>query len=329
MAFDRRYLLLLILPLTVYALVYAVLDPARPMQVTFPVIDRDAFPTVAGEEARQRYFWLSAFTLLTAVALGIAMGAALSVWRLAPRRDRGLVFLLMAVVLGAVAAVELSGSVTSWYVYLGKNLFLSIFPYIRTGEHATAMQAFLTGQAVIKIATAAALVPLAVGLVLTLSRPAEGATLAARARSLASATEQQKAFLRHAALLYVLALLAVWAWMYWPIPFLKDPPGSTTVTDAYNGLATGALLLQGVAFSIGVAAIYLPPALLLRHRAALLTRQIEDDPSDDGDEDADAVLAFLSVHPIDYLRQALALVLPALVSLLPSLQSIASALATG
>jgi hypothetical protein len=47
--------------------------------------------------------------------------------------------------------------------------------------------------------------------------------------------------------------------MYWPMPFLADD----ATRDAYRQLVVGAAVLQGVGYSLGIAAIYLPPALLL------------------------------------------------------------------
>ena len=70
--FDRRLLLLAILPIAVYFLVYAVVDQARPTGIVFSTIEVEPVLSVAVAvaEAKLRYFWLSAFVLLTVAILG-------------------------------------------------------------------------------------------------------------------------------------------------------------------------------------------------------------------------------------------------------------------
>lgn len=347
--FNWRYLFLLALPIAVYLAVYLIIDPARPAGLLFAIIDADKFQSVAAVEGQHRYLWLRAFSLLTAAALAIAVSACLTVWRWTPPALHLGVFGLMAVVFVSVAILELAGCFKEWHTYLGHGLFDEIFNGGRpsgTGDRAcsalagdflasilrgvgfwksgTPMELFLTGQKIIKVSSLAAVVGLATGLVMTQAKPAAEAKREHRAQFLLAALDQQKAFLSQAVLLYVLAVLAVAAWMFWPLPYL-----TSSAAEQYTNLATGALLLNGVAFSIGVGAFYLPPAMLLRHRAALLAREIAVERAKpaskpDSEAPADTMLTALAFNPFDQLRQAFAIILPALVSLLPSLPSFVS-----
>ena len=105
--------------------------------------------------------------------------------------------------------------------------------------------------------------------------------------------------------------MAVLSWMYWPLPFLAD----AVEVERYTELLMGAAVLQGVAFSLGIAAIYLPPALMLRNRIAQLAGDFEGH-----DEAAATVQASLATHPFDQFRQVAIIVLPTLVSMLPAVK---------
>ena len=78
----------------------------------------------------------------------------------------------------------------------------------------------------------------------------------------------------------------------------------------------GAAVLQSVGYSLGIAAIYLPPALLLRRRVVALAGETADDAAG-----AETWLREkgLETQPLDQLRQAAAMLMPVLVSILPAL----------
>lgn len=318
--FDRRRLLLLLLPLAIYGLAYLVIDQARPAGVTFPHVEFEGFGdvafAVAAGQAKYHYYWLSSYVLLTAVCLAVGCSAALALRRETPAGDRNTVGWCVALLIGLVVVVELFGGVTRWYTYMGEGLFDAIFAKVPTVNYPSALSVFLNGQQVIKIAVAATVVVLSTCMILTLKTPPPDATTAEKARWLKRAQDQQKNYLQQTALVYVFAIIAMMAGMYWPLPFLTgaDAPA------AYMDLLTGAAILQGVAFSLGAAAVYLPAAVLLRQWSETVTGSVADQP--EVDKETAAAVEALSINPFDQLRQVAIMILPILVSLTPLLDGI-------
>lgn len=312
--FDRRLIALAIFPIAIYLLVYAVIDHARPGGIVFATLKIDAsLPIgIAVAEAKLRYFWLSAFVLLTIVSLAVAASSALSLLRDTPAKDRLLVLGITATAWILVVALELSDLTAHWYVHMGDGLFQAVFSQISAGN-ITALQALDIGLEVSKAATAAALLLLIVCLIMTLTRAPAGASPKAQAEHLAHAIARQHTYLQHAALLYVFAMLSVLSWMYWPLPFMADVAN----TVAYRELLVGAAVLHGVAFSLGVAAIYLPPALLLRARVEHLAKHLVDE-GDAGKQ----IQATVASHPFDRFREIAMMLSPALISMLPAIKDI-------
>lgn len=315
-AFDRRLLWLLLLPLAVYALVYVVVDQVRPSGLSFNVIASQKFADVAPTEALHRYFWLSAFLMLTTVSLAVAASAAIALFRETPPRDRRLMFGLVVMVALVIIASEVMGVAQRWYTYLGNGLFDSIFSQIAVDGVGSALHVFKIGQEVIKATTAVAILLLTACLLMTLSRRTGDLSVSERAEDLAAAIARQRVYLQQAALVYVFAVLAMLSWMYWPLPFLA----SDTVRTEYKDVVMGAAVLQGVVFTIGIAAIYLPPALMLRRRAEALAAGIG--PSASVDPETRAALSPLAPHPFDQFRQVATIVLPALAGLMPALNDL-------
>ncbi len=196
--FDRRLLVLALLPLAIYALVYIVIDRARPTGLEFAIIDPAEFAKVAAAEGQLRYYWLSAFVLLAAVSLAVAASAAMSLYRDAPRRDRGIIFGLVSLAAVAVVGSEVMGVAARWYTYLGEGLFETIFSQITVGADGdlTLLQAFKIGQEVIKGSAAVALLLLTAGLIVTLTRPPTDASFKARAQHIAAAALRQRTYLQ-------------------------------------------------------------------------------------------------------------------------------------
>jgi hypothetical protein len=167
----------------------------------------------------------------------------------------------------------------------------------------------------IKILGAIALTLVGAGLVFTLARPRAPLPLDREAAQLAAAVARQHALLQQATIVYVLAIVAMLAWMHWPLPYLA---GEAT-QDAYRELLLGNALVQGVGYSLGLASLYLPPALLLHRRIADLADASTTTPAASHDWLKAQGLATL---PFDQLRQLGAMLLPTLLSLLPSLQTL-------
>lgn len=306
-------MLLVLLPLAVYVVVYTVIDQARPAGIVFETIAQESFGSVAAAEGRHRYYWLSAFILLTAVSLAVAGSAGLALFRETPPKDRRFAYGFVALVALAVIAAEVSGVAARWYTYLGDDLFVSIFSQVESKGEGSALSVFLVGQEVIKGSAALAIVLLAACLIMTLAEPPACVSLAARAKHAAAAAARQRLYLQQAALVYVFAVLAMLSWMYWPLPFLADD----TVRNEYQNLVMGAAVLQGVAFTLGVAAIYLPPALLLRQRSVEIASRVGE--SSELDEETRAAIGPLATHPFDQFKQVAAMLMPALVSLTPAI----------
>lgn len=102
------------------------------------------------------------------------------------------------------------------------------------------------------------------------------------------------------------------AWMHWPLPFLA----SDAVRGDYRDLLVANALLQGTAYSLGIAAIYLPAAMLLRRRIADLAETTPDAAPTWLREQG------LEAQPFDQLRQMATVLLPAIVGILPALEKL-------
>ena len=87
-AFDRRLLLLGLVPVVVYLLFYVVLGEARPTGIEFPIEATESSGTTA-LEAHYRYLWISAFLLSCAASLAVAVSCALSLRAETPARTAG------------------------------------------------------------------------------------------------------------------------------------------------------------------------------------------------------------------------------------------------
>jgi hypothetical protein len=317
---DRRLLALAIIPVSIYILTYAVIDNARPTGIVFATVSI-APPLeikVAAVEAKLRYFWLSALVLLTAVSLAVGASSLLSVWRDSPKRDRKLVLGLVVLASVLVMMVERSSLTEHWYAHMGHGLFRSVFGRMPEGG-MSALEVLDLGLDVSKGATAIALVALVACFLMTLTRPPQGASEQAVADHFKKAFARQRTYLQHAALLYVFAVMAVISWMYWPLPFFADAAN----LSSYRELLVGAAVLHGVTFSLGVAAIYLPPAMLLRSRAL----EYAVDLPVDG-QAAEQLRSTFATNPMDQLRQVAVMIAPALVSILPALKDIFQVTAT-
>ncbi len=168
------------------------------------------------------------------------------------------------------------------------------------------------GLDLVKALGAVALILIATALILTLARTGGAESPDQRAKHLAGAQARQRAYLEQGATVYVFALIAMLSWLYWPLPFLAD----ADTKEVYRQLVVGAAVLQGVGYSLGIAAIYLPPALLLHLRVAELAREVTDDAEGAQDWLRESGL---ETQPLDQLRQAAALLLPTLVGVLPAL----------
>jgi hypothetical protein len=313
--FDRRYLLLGLVPVAVYLVFHHVLTAARPAGLRFRIVDPAAFEGVGAAEAYYRYLWISAFVVVCTISLAVAVGSALSLWAQTPRRDRRPVFGVAAAAAAPFIAAEIVpngiGS-ERWYESMGEGLYRSVFGALPPGADAGALLHMLDrGLDLVVASGAIALALLAAALILTLARDRATAPPDVRAAHLARALARQRGYLRQGAAVYIFALIAMLAWMYWPMPFLADD----ATRDAYRQLVVGAAVLQGVGYSLGIAAIYLPPALLLRRRAfALASEATGDAGAEDWLRDKG-----LESEPLDQLRQAAALVMPALVGVVPAL----------
>lgn len=334
---DRRFLLLALVPVAVYMLVaYVILDVIRRDDVTFAIIAADTFPTVAAAEARYRSFWATAFLLSAAVSLAVAVSIVLDIWRLRLARDRWLILGLIVVGIIATAAIETIDSLrgaTRWYDSLGligpaasqsdaalqanaiepRGLFRTVFQAPPEGVAGEATLPLLdTGLDMVKTLGAIALTLVAAGLILTLAEPQRRQTPAERAARLGRDLQRQKELLQQGAAVYVLAIVSMLAWMHWPLPFLA----SDAVRGDYRDLLVANALLQGTAYSLGIAAIYLPAAMLLRRRIADLAETTPDAAPTWLREQG------LEAQPFDQLRQMATVLLPAIVGILPALEKL-------
>ncbi len=97
-----------------------------------------------------------------------------------------------------------------------------------------------------------------------------------------------------------------------PLPYLADD----ATRDAYRELLVGNALVQGTGFSLGLASLYLPPALILDNRIADLA-----DTCPEGEHDW-LKKAGLETRPFDQLRQLAMVLLPTLLGLVPNLEKL-------
>ena len=318
---ERRYWLLAAIPLGVLVLVYLVLCATRPEGVGFAIITAEQFASVAASEARYRSFWVAAFLLSAAASAAVALSVALGLWRLPLARDRNAI---AAVILAVIALLSLnetvgSGDADRWYVAMGvaapppagemaaENasdaplLYRALFAAPPAGaDMQPVLQLLDHGLDAIKILGIIALTLTGAGLVLTLARPRDPLPIDREAARLADALARQQALLQQATIVFVAALVAMLAWMHWPLPFLADD----ATREAYRELLVGNALLQGVGYSLGLASLYLPPALLLQRRIADLA-----------DTSTTAKQAWLKeqgleARPFEQLRQLATLLLP-------------------
>ena len=262
------------------------------------------------------YYWLSSYVVLLAVCLAVSCSAGLALWRETPAAHRRTVGLCVVGLVALVIVVEFYCDVTRWYQYVGKGLYDAIFHNFAALNHPSALKLFLDGQQVIKIAVAVAVIVLSASMILTLKTPPESASAAEKARFLKHAQNMQKNYLQQTALVYVFAVIAMMAGMYWPLPFLT---GEGT-TEAYKELLTGSAIMQGVTFSLGAAAVYLPAALVLRQWSEQMTAALMHQPSID--KNTEKAIEALSANPFDQLRQVAIMIMPILVSLTPLLDGI-------
>ncbi len=336
---DRRYWLLALIPLGVLLLMYLVLDATRRDDVTFAIIAVEQFSGVAASEARYRSFWVAAFLLSTAASTAVASSVALGLWRLPLARDRTAVTTIVLAVIALVVIGETVGprSEDRWYDSMGRavaaasaaeedasnptpapdrRLYRALFEAPPEGAGMTPVLYLLdNGLDAIKSLGTIALTLTGAGLVLTLARPRRPLTRDREAARLADALARQQALLQQATIVYVLALVAMLAWMHWPLPYLAD--GQTRA--AYRELLLGNALVQGVGYSLGLASLYLPPALVLRRRIADLVESCAATP--------DATSQWLQEQglqtaPFDQLRQLATVLLPTFISLLPALEKL-------
>ena len=335
--FDRRYLLLGTVPLAVYLIFYLILAETRNTGITFETIGTAEFAAVAHGEAKFRYLWVSAFWLFGTVSLAVIVSCAFSLYHEIPRQHRLfvlslVVFLSVAIIGFEIVATDQSGR--CWYDNMGRDLFRTTLGNMpvsiaKSGipegglEHADSILSKLDMAIdTAKFLAAIALIVIGLGSILTLTRPVagkEGAPQPSEERQtqyLADKVAVLKAYLYQGTAVFVFAVVAMMSWMFWPIDFLAG----ADVQAAYRDLLVGSAVLQGVGYTVGVASIYLPPAVMLRQRIRRIARQVAT--SDDGASVEQWLRARrLHFQPLDELRQMGAILLPALVSGVPALMN--------
>ena len=306
---DYRYLALGLAPLLTYALYYGVLGAVQENGLAFSPAPSESSDAA---EVKYRYFWVSAFAVSFAVSLSVGVAALLTAWRSLPPGARRVGFTLAIAGLLAIVVGEVFLTGERWYAFMGADLFSTAFC---TGDarDCSTLATFDLGLDAVKYAGAFALVMLTLAFISTLRHA--GGSPERRAIHLAKSAAQQRDLLRLAAAVYVMACLALIAWMSWPLPLL-----SGTEEERYRDLRLGSAVLQGVGYSLGVASIFLPPAICLRDRIRRLAETEADQGRDVGD--------WLREHgldssPFDQLRQAGTVLLPTLVGFLPALGDIA------
>ncbi|MBK8174204.1 MAG: hypothetical protein IPK66_02570 [Rhodospirillales bacterium] len=317
--FDRRSLLLALVPAAVYVLLYWVLNVTRATSIGFAILDAQAFGDVAAAEAHYRYLWVSAFLLSCAVSLAVAVNCAFSLWASTPPRERRFIFTVLAAIAVLFIAIESVPGIPGqerWYAEMGEGLYRSIFGRLPARPDGDALLRLLdVGLDLTKAFGAVALVLITTALIVTLAQNASATTPERRAEQFARALARQRTYLQQGTAVYVFALIAMLSWMYWPMPFFADE--ATRV--AYRQLIVGTAVLHGVTYSLGIAAIYLPPAVLLYCRIASLAGEAAGPREGASDWLRDNGLA---MQPLDQLRQIAAMLLPAFVSVLPAISDL-------
>ena len=332
---SKSWLLLGLVPLLVYGGYYTVLDAVRTSEIEFAIVPLDQFSKIAASEAQLRYFWVSAFALSAAISIAVACAACLALHRMVNPRDRLWVFGLLAVIVLLVVLSEtgILGSSNRWYQYLGNvgeytpppikpqlcepgGLYCVLF-HERPAELGSINLISLlhSGLNIVIGGGALALGAVTLVMIYTLSSPPKGAPLNVRAAASAKALRQQHTFLQLAAGVFIFALIAMVSWMYWPTPYLL---GDAARTD-YQNLLVGSAILQGVGYSLGIAATYLPAAFILRQRI----ESLEEEAATKG-EDLENWLSErgLAIAPLNQLRDIATLLLPAILSAVPALEKL-------
>ncbi|MCG6902551.1 MAG: hypothetical protein LJE68_07695 [Rhodobacter sp.] len=327
--FDRRVLLLALIPPLVYAVVNWVLIGAQSTLIAFETLPRMPQGTasaslaapradIAGAalEYRFRMFWISAFLISVSIALLVGISAALSVWRNTPRRDRGLVFGLAATAFGGFVIAELGFTGDRWYANLGEGLFRGLYStadagaFKCRGDAACSLIAQLdTGLDLAKYSGGFALIMLTLAFAMTLSTCVGDDR--DRANRLARSVREQQSLLYQGALVYGAAVVAMIAWMSWPLPHL-----TAASADAYREVLIGAAAVQGVGFTLGIASIFLPASILLRHRAQSMA---EAEAEDTAEQQEWLKRCGFDGQIRNRAAQAAAMLLPAGVSLFPAI----------
>ncbi len=335
--FDRRYLLLGAVPLAVYLLFYLVLVETRNTGITFNAIEPGGFAAVAHGEAKFRYLWVSAFWMFGTVSLAVIVSCSFSLFRNTPRQHR--LFVLSLLVFSSLAIIGFEIVTTEhwgrrWYDNMGRDLFRTTLGKMpvsiaesgipeRGVGHADSILGKLDMAIDLgKFLAAIALIVIGLGSIMTLTRPVAGKEGASqpseeqRTRYLTDKVAVLKAYLYQGTAVFVFAVLAMMSWMFWPIVFLAG----TDVQAAYRDLLVGSAILQGVGYTVGVASVYLPPAIMLRQRVRRMARQVAASKDSAGVEQW---LRERGLHfqPLDELRQMGAILLPALVSGVPALMN--------
>ena len=192
-------------------------------------------------------------------------------------------------------------------------LFRSLFSELPAGEAERSLLDLLdAGLNTVKFLGVVALGLVSGGLVLTLAEPTRQRSAEEHAAGLARAAARQKELLQHGATVYVMAIIAMLAWMHWPLPYLE----SETIRGQYRDLLLANALVQGMVYSLGIAAIYLPTAMLLRRRIADLAETTPDATPTWLREQG------LEAQPFDQLRQMATVLLPAIIGILPALEKL-------
>jgi len=301
--FDRRFFLLVLVPTLTYTLFDFVIRN-QSTEVGFELVSTVG---TSAAEVKHRFYWIAAFAGSFAVSVSVAAAAGLSAWRNLLPRDRGVAIAILALGLVVVAIGEFIASGQRWYVHMGKDLYAQAFGQESAGLGLLRM--LDNGLNAVKFAGGFALILLTLALIATLRSP--GGSADHQAAALSRAARQQRELLYLGVAVYVMACLTMIAWMSWPLPLLSD-----TSQEEYRHMRLGATVLQGVGFSLGIAAIYVPSALSLRQRA-LTTAEAQTSSSEE-------FRAWLQdkgfeITPLDQLRQIGAILMPTAVGFMPAL----------
>jgi hypothetical protein len=215
--FDLAWLWLGLLPFAVYGLFIVVFEGIRPAGLLFPLTDQpDSLKVAAAEAFRRRHLWLSAFAVAGALCIAVSVAAATTIRNTPIHGNR------LAVVGVAIAAILIMLSIETylggvrWYSYLGKELFTAVFEKGEVYGTWTRLDLLDRGLDVIKWLGMIALILVTLCFVLTLAHPVQGASADEQKRLLAAAAKSQRTLLAHLTAIYVVAIVAMFAWMNWP-----------------------------------------------------------------------------------------------------------------